>query len=38
VADVVLYLVEVGAEGRVGLRGAGEPQSEGDVAGGDEVI
>jgi len=38
VADVVLYLVEAGAEGRVGLCGAGVPQPEGDVAGGDEVI
>src|SRR5258708_4774070 len=37
-ADVFLYLVEVGAEDGVDLRGAGEPQPECDLAGSDEVI
>lgn len=35
---VCLYLVEAGAERRVDLRGAGEPQSECDLARRDEVI
>jgi hypothetical protein len=34
----LLYLVEFGAEGRVDLRGAGEPQADCDFAGSDEVI
>ncbi len=37
-ADFLLYLVEFGAEGRVDLRGAGEPQADCDFAGSDEVI
>jgi hypothetical protein len=38
VADVPQHLGKVRLERRVDLRGAGIPQSEGDLAGGDEVI
>src|SRR5262249_21364252 len=37
-AGVQQHLVEFSAECRVGVRHAGEPQSECDLAGGDEVI
>ena len=37
-ADVPKHLGKVGPEGGVDLRGPGEPQSECDLAGSDEVV